>query len=140
MSTPISAVSLCKDPADLPLIHLFYECITQEQGREKSAYLYEIACSITYPVAFGYLSLKVTGQNTYLKRATREVPFTSHALGATTYLELLEAEQLEVRVIAYQGAYSKALYTARKQKLSELYTRHIVSSIDQIAPDGFPVG
>jgi len=83
-------------------------------------------------VVSGYLVIRVTGQNTYRNSAAKEIPFTSHAAGATAYLELFEAEQLEVRVIAYEGAYSKAIYTASKQTLLEEYTRHVVSRIKQI--------
>jgi hypothetical protein len=130
MSTP--PLSLLKDHSDPPTIHLSYECVLQERGRGTDSYLYEIACSITYPVVSGYLSIRVTGQNTYRKSAAKDIPFTSHEAGATAYIELLEAEQLEVRVIAYEGAYGKAIYTARKQTLFEEYIRHIVSRIDQI--------
>lgn len=133
MSTLTPPLSLLKDQPDTPLIHLSYECILEERGRESDFYIYEIACSITYPVASGHLSLRVAGQNTYRKSAAREIPFTSHEAGATAYLELLETEQLEVRILAYEGAYGKAIYTARKQTLSEQYARYVLSRIDQIA-------
>jgi hypothetical protein len=133
MSTPTPPLSFLKDQSDTPLIHLSYECVLQERERESDFYIYEIACSITYPVASGHLSIRVAGQNTYRKSATREIPFTSHEAGATTYLELFEAEQLEVRIIAYEGAYGKAIYTARKRTLSEQYARGVLSRIDQIS-------
>jgi len=49
--------------------------------------------------------MRVTSQNTYRNAAAREVPFTHHAAGATTYVELLEAEQLEVRIVEHGGSY-----------------------------------
>ena len=117
---------------DQPLIHLFYECVLQDQGRDTEAYHYEIACSITYPVVSSHLSLQVTSQNTYRKSAAKAISFTSHEAGATAYIELSEAEQLEVRVVAYEGVYSKAIYIARKQELLAEYTRHVVSKIERI--------
>lgn len=117
----------------MPLIHLSYECVLRERGRDTESYHYEIACSITYPVHSGHLSLRVTGQNTYRQSPSREIPFTSHEAGATAYIELQEAEQLEVRVVAFEGAYAKAIYIARKQTLSEHSTRYVVSQIEQLA-------
>lgn len=132
MSTPTPPFSFGDDQSDTPLIHLFYECVLQEQGRDTEAYRYEIACSITYPVVSSHLSLRVTSQNTYRKSAAKAISFTSHEAGATAYIELFEAEQLEVRVIVYEGVYSKAIYVARKQALVEEYRRHVISKIDRI--------
>jgi len=84
-----------------------------------------------------YLSVRVTGENTYRNAAAREVPFTRHEAGATTYVELLEAERLEVRIVERDGTYCKALYAAHGQELSEQYARGVVSTILRIdaAPD-----
>lgn len=133
MSTSTPPIVLSADQPGMPLIHLSYECVLQERGRDTESYQYEIACSIAYPVHSGHLSLRVTSQNTYRQSPTREIPFTSHEAGATAYIELHEAEQLEVRVVAFEGAYAKAIYIARKQTLSEQYTRYVVSKIEQLA-------
>lgn len=117
----------------MPLIQLSYECVLQEQGRDTESYQYEIACRITYPVQTGHLSLRVTGRNTYRQNPTREIPFTAHEAGATAYIELREAEQFEIRVVAFEGTYSKATYIARKRTLSEQYTRAVVSQIEQLS-------
>lgn len=132
MSTSTPPITLSTDQLAMPLIHLTYECVLQERGRDSESYQYEIACSITYPVHAGHLSLRVTGQNTYRQSPTREIPFTSHEAGATAYIELQEAEQLEVRVVTFGGAYAKAIYIARKQTLNEHFTRSIVSQIEQL--------
>lgn len=132
MSTPTS-LSLSADQSGMPLIQLSYECVLQERGRDTNSYHYEIACSITYPVQSGHLSLRVTGQNTYRQSPTREISFTSHKTGATAYIELQEAEQLEVRVVAFEGFYAKAIYIARGQALSEKCTRYVVSRIEQLS-------
>lgn len=132
MSTPKSPSPLLKDQPD-PQIFLSYECVPQERGQSTNTYLYEIACSIAYPVVSSHLSLRVTGQHTYRNSAAKEISFTSHEAGATAYIELLEGEQLEVRVIAYKGTYGKALYLARKQALLEEYIRHVVSQIQQLS-------
>ena len=124
---------LVTDQLDPPTIHLSYEWVLQERGQSTDASRYEIACSVTYPVASSYLSIRVTGQHTYRNSAAKEIPFTSHEAGATAYIELLEGEQLEVRVIAYKGAYAKALYLARKQALLEEYLRHMVSTVQQLS-------
>ena len=55
-----------------------------------------------------------------------------HEAGATTYVELLEAEQLEVRVIEHEGTYCKAVYSAHRQELIEQSARQIVSTIQRI--------
>jgi hypothetical protein len=78
------------------------------------------------------LSLRVTGQNTYRQAAAREVPFTRHETGATTYVELLEAEHLEVRIVEQDGSYSKTSYYAHGQELIEQKARRIVSTIQRI--------
>jgi hypothetical protein len=123
---------------NLPAVHISYECVIQERGRESTSYLYEVACSITYPATSGHLSLRVTGQNTYRNVPAREVPFTRHEAGATAYVELLEAEHLEVRVIEYRGSYSKAFYYAHGQELIEQNIRHIVSTVQRIASNAEP--
>jgi hypothetical protein len=124
--------SLSKDQSGSPVVNISYECVLRERLRESTTYLYEIACSLTYSAAFGYLSMKVTGHNTFRNVAAREVSFTLHEAGATTYVELFESEQLEVRVVEYGGAYSKASYYAHGQELIELNARRIVSNIQRI--------
>ncbi|HAE84710.1 MAG TPA: hypothetical protein DDW33_02985 [Ktedonobacter sp.] len=124
--------SLAKDQNSTPAVHLSYECVVRERGRESASYLYEIACSIVYPIASAYLSMRVTGQNTYRNAAAREVPFTRHEAGATTYLELLEEERLEVRIVERDGTYCKAFYSAHGQELSEQIARGVVSTIQRI--------
>jgi hypothetical protein len=79
--------------------------------------------------------MKVTGQNTFRNAAAREVSFTRHEAGATTYVELLEAEQLEVRIVEQDGSYAKAFYYAHGQELTEQQTRRIVSTIQRIDTD-----
>ena len=137
MSSTTHNTSLSKDAIGVPIVHLSYECILRERGREFASYLYEIACSITYPMTSAYLSVRVTGENTYRNAAAREVAFTRHEAGATTYVELLEAERLEVRIVERDGTYCKALYAAHGQELSEQYARGVVSTILRIdaAPD-----
>jgi hypothetical protein len=137
MSSTTHNISLSKDPTGVPGVHLSYECVLRERGRESASYLFEIACSITYPMTSTYLSVRVTGENTYRNAAAREVPFTRHEAGATTYVELLEAERLEVRIVEQDGTYCKALYAAHGQELREQYARGVVSTILRIdaAPD-----
>ena len=132
MSSSTHNPSLSKDSSSIPAVHLSYECVLRERGRESASYLYEIACSITYPMATAYLSVRVTGQNTYRNAAAREVPFTRHEAGATTYVELLEAERLEVRIADREGAYFKAIYFAHGQELIEQNSRQVVSTIHRI--------
>lgn len=131
MSALPSNTSLSKDQDNHPIVHITYEYVLKERLRE-SLYLYEIACSITYPAASAYLSIKVTGQNTYRNVPAREVPFIRHEAGATTYVELLEAEQLEVRVVEHKGTYCKAFYYAHRQELIEQSARGVISSIQRI--------
>ncbi|MDQ6643754.1 MAG: hypothetical protein M3Y76_04840 [Chloroflexota bacterium] len=132
MSSSTHSSSLAKDQTSTPAVHLSYECVVRERGRESASYLYEIACSIAYPMVSAYLSMRVTGQNTYRNAAAREVPFTRYEAGATTYLELLEEERLEVRIVERDGTYCKAFYSAHGQELSEQITRGVVSTIQQI--------
>jgi hypothetical protein len=134
MSASPNNTSLSKDQHNYPVVHISYECILKERLRE-SPYLYEVACSITYPVTSGYLSIRITGQNTYRNLAGRDVPFVRHDAGATTYVELLEAEQLEVRVVEREGTYCKAFYYAHRQELTEQSTRRVISSIQRITSD-----
>lgn len=125
-----SAIS--ENQSDLPVVHISYECVLRERGRESNSYLYEVACSITYPAPSAHLSLRVTGQNTYRNVAAREVPFTLHERGATTYVELLEAECLEVRIVEPGGVYCKAFYYAHGQELIEQESRRVISIIQRI--------
>jgi hypothetical protein len=104
----------------------------RERVRESVSYLFEVACSIAYSATSCYLSMRVTGQNTYRNSATKDVPFTLHERGATTYVELLEGEQLEVRIVDYDSTYSKAFYYAHGQELTEHSVRGIVSIIQRI--------
>src|SRR3989449_11625724 len=129
MSSSTYNSSLTKGSSSIPIVNLSYECVLRERGRESASYLYEIACSITYPMTSAYLSVRVTGENTYRNAAAREVPFTRHEAGATTYVELLEAERLEVRIVERDGTYCKGLYAAHGQELSEQYARGVVSTI-----------
>jgi hypothetical protein len=115
-----------------PMIHISYECITRERSRESKSYLYEVACSISQVTASAHLSIRVTGEHTYRNAAAREIAFTRSEAGATTYIELLEREQLEVRIVGVEGAYCKALYSAHAQELSELSSREVLSTIQCI--------
>jgi hypothetical protein len=122
-----------KDQVSIPVIHITYECIMHERLRESASYLYEVACSVTYPVASAHLSIRVSAQNTYRNTASREVAFTLHKVGATAYAELLESEQLEVRIVEHGGQYHKAFYRAQGQELAEQNTRDITSIITHIS-------
>jgi hypothetical protein len=124
--------SLLKDSSSMPLVQISYECIVREHLRESASSFYELACSITYLAASAHLSMRVTGQNTYRNAPTREIPFTRHEAGATAYVELLEAEQLEVRIVEQGGAYSKVSYYAHEQALSEQNARRIISTIQRL--------
>lgn len=121
-----------KDQSGFPVVHISYECVLRERSRESDSYLYEIACGIDYPAASGHLSIRVTGQNTYRNAGAREVAFTRHEAGATTYVELLDAEQLEVRIVERDGTYCKASYYAHGQELIEQNARRIISTIKRI--------
>lgn len=121
-----------ENQSHFPTVHISYECISQPRTQASDSFYYEIACSITYPVASAHLSIKVTGQNTYRNAVAREVPFTCHEAGATTYVELLEGEKLDVRIVELNGSYSKAFYYAHGQELKEQNARHIVSTIQRI--------
>lgn len=125
-------IPLLKDQSNAPVVQIFYECIQRERLRDSRSFLYEIACSITYPAVSAYLSMIVTGQATYRNGPTREVPFTRHEAGATAYVELLEAEQLEVRIVEHGGTYSKAFYRAQRQELTEQSARRILSTIQRL--------
>lgn len=132
MSASTHNTFLSKDQFSTPAVHISYECVVRERSRDSASYLYEIACSISYPAASAYLSIRVTGQNTYRNAAAREVPFTRHETGATTYVELLEAEHLEVRIVEDGGAYCKAFYSAQGQELTEQNARGVFSIIQRI--------
>jgi autonomous glycyl radical cofactor GrcA len=124
--------SLKQEQAGYPVVHLSYECVMQELSREATIARYEIACSITYPTESAHLSIRVTGQQTYRNAPAREVPFTRHEAGATTYVELLEREQLEVRIVEQGGAYAKVVYAARNQTLTEQHVRGIISMLQRL--------
>ena len=132
MSKPILSTSLEESQSNDILVHISYECILQERAREFDSYIYEIACSIVYPATTGHLSLRITGANSYRRTTIKEVPVTYHETGAITYVELFEDEQLEVRIIAFNGTYSKAIYAARKQELFERYARLITSDLKKM--------
>lgn len=132
MSKTIPQTSLDESQANDFLVHITYECILQERAREFDSYIYEIACSIVYPATAGHLSLRITGANSYRRSNIKEVPVTYHERGATTYVELFEDEQLEVRIITLNGAFSKAIYVARKQELCEQYTRQLTSNLQKM--------
>jgi len=117
---------------EAPTIQLSYICVFREQLRESATSLYEVACSITYPAKSAHLALRVSGQNTYRNSAAKEVTFTLSETGATTYVELLESEQLEVRIVELGGAYSRAFYFARGGEIKEQNTRRINSRIQQL--------
>src|SRR5215469_9059379 len=132
MSTALHRPSLAEEQSGFPVVHLSYECILHERSREAATPRYEIACSITYPTGSAHLSIRVTGQHTYRNAPAREVPFTRHEAGATTYVELLEREQLEVRIVEHGGAYAKAVYSAQSQALTEQLARGITSTLQRI--------
>ncbi|EFH87298.1 hypothetical protein [Ktedonobacter racemifer] len=132
MSKTIPQTALDESQANDFLVHITYECILQERAREFDSYIYEIACSIVYPATAGHLSLRITGANSYRRSNIKEVPVTYHERGATTYVELFEDEQLEVRIITLNGAFSKAIYVARKQELCEQYTRQLTSNLQKM--------
>ncbi|HZU65738.1 MAG TPA: hypothetical protein VFA09_00545 [Ktedonobacteraceae bacterium] len=112
-----------------PMIQISYECILRERSREAKSYLYEVACSISHLMASAHLSIRVTGEHTYRNAAAREIAFTRSEAGATAYIELLEREQLEVRIVEIEGDYRKALYSAHGQELSEQSSREILSIV-----------
>jgi hypothetical protein len=132
MSTALHHPSLVEEQSGFPVVHLSYECIQQERSREAATTLYEIACSITYPTESAHLSIRVTSLHTYRNAPAREIPFTRHEAGATTYVELLEREQLEVRIVEHGGAYAKAVYYAHGQALTEQHVRKITSTLQRI--------
>src|SRR5690242_18921457 len=132
MPSSIPPASPAEDHSNYPVVQISYECVSRERVRESATYLYEIACSITYPLVSGHISVRVTGRNTYRNAAARDVPFTRHPAGATAYIELLEAEQLEVRVVEEGGRSCKANYYAYRQKLVEQNARRVISTIQQI--------
>lgn len=133
MSITTPSLQFTDEQTALPVIHLSYECILLERGREADTYICEIACSITYPAPSSHLLIRVTSQNTYRGGTPRVIPFTSHENGATTYLELSEGEQMEIRIIAPDGTYSKALYTTTKSTFLEKYSRQMLSVLQPIS-------
>ncbi len=135
MSASISPSSSPEEQSRFPVIHISYECGSQMRARESDIYHYELACSISYQAGSGHLTMRVTGENTYRRAAPREVPFTRHETGATTYVELQEAEHLEVRIVEQDGSYSKVVYSAHGQELTERYARRMISMIQRIDTD-----
>ncbi len=135
MAASTTHSSSVENQSHFPAVHISYECVSQPRTRASDSFYFEIACSITYPVASAHLSIKVTGQNTYRNAAAKEVPFTLHKTGATTYVELLEGEHLDVRIVELDGSYSKAFYYAHGQELTEQNVRRIVSTIQRIETD-----
>ncbi|GHO48919.1 hypothetical protein KSX_70820 [Ktedonospora formicarum] len=121
-----------EDQSHDPVVHISYECVLQERVRESDSYVYEIACGITYPATTGHLSLRVMSMHSYRRTPIREIPFTRHETGATTYVELLEGEQLEVRIVTCDGTYHKVFYYTHGKELLEQYARRIISTIQQI--------
>lgn len=132
MSTSIPHPSSSENQSRFPGVHISYECLSRTRTRESDTYSYEVACSISYPAEYGHLSIRVTGQNTYRQAAAKEVPFTRHETGATTYVDLLESEHLEVRIVGQDGSYSKVFYYAHGKELTEQNARRIVSTIQKI--------
>jgi hypothetical protein len=120
------------DASNKPMIHISYECIVRERLRESTTYFYEVACSITHLPASAHLTIGVTGERTYRNAAIREIPFTRYETGVTAYLELMEAEQLEVRIVEREGTYCKAIYSTQGQELTERNTRQVLSTIQRI--------
>jgi hypothetical protein len=136
MATPTqSSISnnLEKDSDNNSVIHITYECVLHERLRESASYLYEVACSVIYPVASAHLSMRVSAQNTYRNTASRDIPFTLHKVGATAYVDLLESEQLEVRIVELGGNYNKVFFRAQGQEIIEQNTRNITSTIHRIS-------
>jgi hypothetical protein len=132
MSASISHPSSAENQSCFPGVHISYECVSRMRTRESDTYSYEVACSISYPVASGHLSIRVTGQNTFRQAPAKEIPFTRHETGATTYVELLEAEHLEVRIVEQNGSYSRVSYYAHGKELREQNARRINSTIQKI--------
>jgi hypothetical protein len=118
--------------SEVSAVHISYECILRERTRESTTYLYEVAFSLVYPATTAHLALRVTGQHTYRNSAAKDIQFTHHETGATAYIELLEAEQLEVRIVESDGTYDKASYLAQGQELTELNSRRITSTIQRL--------
>ena len=123
---------LLKETSSSPVVHISYECILKERFRDSDSYLYEIACSVSSLVEAGHLSMRTTSQNTYRTSPAREVSFTRYETIATTYVELSDAEQLEVRIVTPGGTYWKAFYYAHEQELVEQNVRGIISTIQKI--------
>jgi hypothetical protein len=132
MSALPDNTSSSKKQSSSPVIHISYECILSERFRDSDAYLYEIACGVSSLAAGGHLSMRTTSQKTYRSSPIKEVPFTRYETGAAAYIELLDAEQLEVRIVTQEGTYCKAFYSARGRELVEQNSRGIISTIQRI--------
>ncbi|GHO93804.1 hypothetical protein KSF_038520 [Reticulibacter mediterranei] len=133
MSVFPNEAHLLKKQSDVPLIHISYECILKERFRDSDSYLYEIACSISSLMEAGHLSMRTTSKKTYRTSPAREISFTRAETTATTYVELSDAEQLEVRIVTPEGTYCKAFYYAHDQELIEQHGRGIISTIQRIS-------
>jgi hypothetical protein len=132
MSALPDNTSPSKKQSNSPVIHISYECILSERFRDSDSYLYEIACGVSSLAEGGHLSMRTTSQKTYRSSPIKEVPFTRCETGAAAYVELLEADQLEVRIVTQEGTYCKAFYYAHGRELVEQNSRGIVSTIQRI--------
>jgi hypothetical protein len=132
MSVLPNETHLLREQTGSPIIHISYECILKERFRDSDSYLYEIACTVSSLVEAGHLSMRTTSQKTYRTSPAREVSFTRYETTAATYVELFDAEQLEVRVVAPEGMYWKAFYYAHDQELVAQNVRGIISTIQRI--------
>jgi hypothetical protein len=124
--------SPAKKQTGVPVIHISYECVLRERLRDSGSYLYEIACGVSSLAETEHLSMRATSQKTYRNAPTREIPFTRYGTGATTYVELFDAEQLEVRIVTQEGTYCKAFYYAHGQELVEQDMRGVISTVERI--------
>jgi hypothetical protein len=132
MSALPDNTSPSKKQSSSPVIHISYECILSERFRDSDSYLYEIACGVSSLAEGVHLSMRTTSQKAYRSSLTKEVPFTRYETGASTYVELLESDQLEVRIVTQEGTYCKAFYYAHGQELVEQNSRGIISTIQRI--------
>jgi len=73
MATSLPHPSSLENQSHFPTVRISYECVSQPRTRASDSFYYEIAFSITYPVASAHLAIKVTGQNTYRNAAAKEV-------------------------------------------------------------------
>lgn len=132
MSALTNEASFLKKQSSSPVIHIPYECILRERFRDSDSYLYEVACIISSLAEVGHLSMRVTSPKTYRNAPAREISFTRHETAAATYVELFEAEQLEIRIVTLEGMYCKAFYYAFGQELVEQNIRGVISTVQKI--------